>query len=397
MHLNLNLRQFFLILTIVFIPYSALYIMGSPYLFLPMVFFMGYFVLSITRLKGLLNLKGAGKLLGPWVVIWFLILLGIIVNYLPEYNNVYRSVLQRRIMYLVFFLIAYNEIRRNSAIKIKIDQTIVFSIFVMGVFYFTGTGLTIDLEGRLSFFGAGVNTIGVWSAIAILISMDIIIQRRYKRKFFPYYAFVIFIGFIIMASTGSRKAVFMLGFGILTYLIFLNRSIKFKLILIIPFVVLSYFGYNYITQESVFQQRMEREMERRTLGGRLPIWEETLQVVKENLVIGAGPGLVREELERSSLGRSRSAHNEFITIAVLAGIPGFITFVYFLWVLAQGSYRNLRRENTSVIPLVLWVIVVIYLFTAGGGLNTFITWFLFAYIAGSTEPLSKQVLSAQKI
>jgi len=395
MHLNLNLRQFFLILTIVFIPYSALYIMGNPYLFLPMIFFMGYFVLSITRLKDLLNLKGAGKLVSPWVVIWFLILLGIIVNYFPEYNNIYRSVLQRRIMYLVFFLIAYNEIRRNPALKIKIDQTIVFSLFVMGVFYFTGTGVTISLDNRLSFFGADVNIIGVWSAIAIMISMDIIIQKRHKRKFFPYYAFIIFIGFIIMASTGSRKAVFMLGFGILSYLIFLNRGIKFKLILIIPFMVLSYFGYNYLTQNSVFKQRMEREMESRTLGGRLPIWEETLKVVKENLVIGAGPGLVREELARSSLGRSRSTHNEFITIAVLAGIPGFIAFVYFLWILAQRSYRNLRRKNTSVIPLVLWVIVVTYLFTAGGGLNTFITWFLFAYIAGSTEPQREELGSSK--
>ena len=364
--------------------------MGNPYLFLPMVFFMGYFVLSIPRLKGLLNLKGAEKLVAPWVVIWFLILLGIIVNYFPEYNNIYRSVLQRRIIYLLFFLIVYNEIRRNLAIKTKIDTTIVFSMFIMGIFYFTGTGLTIDLEGRLSFFGADVNIIGLWSVIAIMIPMDIIIQGRYKKRFFPYYAFIILIGFIIMASTGSRKAVFMLGLGVLSYLIFFNRGIKFKLKLIIPFVVLFYFGYNYITQDSVFQQRMEREMERRTLGGRLPIWEETLQVVKENLVIGAGPGLVREELARSSLGRSRSAHNEFITIAVLAGIPGLIAFVYFLWVLALRSYRNLRRDNTSIIPLVLWVIVIMFLFTAGGGLNTFITWFLLAYIAGSTEPQKEE-------
>lgn len=381
----LSLRQKLFILTIVFIPYSTIYLFGNPYLFLPMIFFIGYFLLSSNQLKGLLKVGGIEKLVYPWIIIWILILVGIIANYLPEYANIYRSVLQRRIIYLVFFIIAFNEFKRNPHLIKIVDNAILISIVIMLIFYFSKIGVTYSLEGRLSLFGAGTNSIGIWSVFGMIIALDQIVKYKLKWSVVIIFGLIIVAAFILMVSTGSRKSLAMIIVGSSMYLFYLNRNWSFKFKIIIPYIILSYFAFNYVTSDPVLQKRMEKEMERQNLGGRLPIWEETLKVIGENPIIGAGPGLVREELAASSLGTGRSAHNEFLTIGSLAGIPGVLIFIYFLWILGRKAYKTIKMGNTSSsLPFIFWVLAIMYLSTAGGALNSFTTWFLFAYISAKS-------------
>ena len=386
----LSLRQKLFVLTVVFIPYSTIYLFGNPYLFLPMVLFVGYLLLSFKQVKGLLKTKGSERLFYPWIIIWILILIGIVVNFMPDYVNIYRSVLQRRIIYLVFFIVAFNEFKRTPYILNVIDYAIVISVSLMALFYFTGFGVKYTLDDRLIIFGAGINSIGVWSVFGIIILLDKIVHTKFKRLSLIFYLAIILGAFFVIVSTGSRKSLIMLLVGTLFYLIFLNRPLVLKLKLIILFLILSFYGFNYVVTQPVFQNRFRKEMERQNLGGRLPIWEETIKIIKENPIIGAGPGLIREELVDSSLGKSRAAHNEFITIAGLSGIPGLFIFIYFLLLMGKNAYSVNKRETSSTsLPFIFWILALMYLSTAGGALNSFTTWFLFAYI--SAKSLVKSV------
>ena len=359
-----------------------------------MFFFITYVIFSLNKLKLLIDTRGAGKLITPWIILWFLILTGIIVNYIPGYENIYRSVLQRMLIFLGFFLITFNEIRKNKVLKEKIDAGIIFSILIMAFFYFTGIGVDFS-GGRLILFGSNSNTVGVWCVIGIIFSVDRLVQGKYRKLNIWYYALIVFLGFIILVMTGSRKSIIMLFVSVFSYYFFLKTNPRFKLKLTVPFIVASIFAINFISESPIFIERTELELERRDFGGRLPIWEESLLVIKENPIIGAGPGLIREELSQS-LGISRSIHNEFITIAVLAGLPGLFVFSYFLWVIYRMSFKRLRKQNIkfSTLPISLFFILIIFLATAGGAINSFITWFLFAYIAGTTEnPKEKFITS----
>lgn len=392
------IRQFLLILTIVFIPYSTLYLFGNPYLFLPMISFIGFLLLSINNMKGLINTKGLEDLIFPWIVIWVLILIAIIYNFLPDYISLYRSQLQRRIIYLVFFLITINEFRRNPSFLAKVDNVIIFSLFIMVFFFITGVGETISLDGRLSFFGAGKNSIGVWSVIAITIAIDkLFLQKKLNWKYKVYYTSLIIVGFFIIIATGSRKALIMLFIGVFVYFLLSKVSLLYKLKLVIPFILISFLAYNYIAQYSSIYSRFEKEAERQNIGGRLPIWKEKIKIILDNPIIGAGPGLIRQEMKNSYYGRSRAAHNEFITIGALTGIPGVLIFIWFLVLLAKRSLRFLKTNKGSSLPFIFLINVVIYLSTAGGALNSFTTWFLFAYIAGKSlvfKPV-REVVSIQ--
>lgn len=373
-------------LMILFIPYDSVFLFGNPFLFLPMVMFMVYFVFSIIEIKSLFDIKGTNKFLLPWVFIWILFFVAIIVNYHPAFVNNYRSLLQRLIIYLVFFLMVFNDIRHNPSLKDSFQNAIIFSILILGFFFFVGFGEYTD-DNRFTVLGSNPNIIGVWAVIGVLCAFDRIIQRGILARYSWYWLLVVVVGFIIIVLTGSKKAVFMIASGIFVYYVFLNRSFLFKLKLITPLVILSFFAVRYATGETVFMERMERELrtDEITLSGRMPIWEIAVNVISEHPIIGAGYSTYMLAVERM-FGYGKAAHNEFLTVALFGGIPALLVFLFFLGVLGFRSFKLLKTQdkNFTTLPLSLWLILIMFLALAGGGLTSFLTYFLYAFIAGST-------------
>ncbi len=82
---------------------------------------------------------------------------------------------------------------------------------------------------------------------------------------------------------------------------------------------------------------------------RVHIWEKSLEIVKENPVFGVGHGNFREAYKLQNdpnLGESRHwphAHNDFVSVAAVTGIPGFVLFVQ-MWLLVGWAFvRGWRR------------------------------------------------------
>ena len=192
---------------------------------------------------------------------------------------------------------------------------------------------------------------------------------------------------LLMVLSGSRKAILMVSVGLLVYYVFLNRSLIFKLQLVVPLLIFSLIAYQYISQNELFNQRMNTELTRQDMGGRKPIWEAAIMIIKTNPLLGVGIGEFAFQIEYS-LGSLRATHNEFLQVAAYGGIVGVFWFILFLSALAKRSFRILKSKdsNFTSLPLALFFMQLIYLFSAGGSFTSFLSWFIYAFIAAKTHP-----------
>lgn len=383
---SLKLRDGVLILLVLSIPYTNI-TLGSPYLFLPMVIFILYFLLSINYLNNLLRISSIKDLFWPFVFLWMIFLISSLLNYVPFYLPIMRSVLQRLIIYFVFFLIIYNELKNDSKLQFIIQRTIVASIMLTVFFYYTGIGVEY-YDGRLIILKTNANLLGVLASIVIVMAIDLIIIQKAKRFYFFYLVIAIILAFMIMTLTGSRKAILILGVGILVYFVLLNRSIQYKLIRLVPFVLIGFIAYKSIMSNELIAERINTEFTHRDYGGRLPIWEATVEIIKDYPIMGAGIGEFSDQITRK-LGRLRVTHNEFLTVLAYGGFLGLLLFLFFLTAIARRSLLILRIKNSSFssLPISLFSMIFIFIATAGGALTDFFTWFILAFIVAKSEVL----------
>ncbi|MFO7851427.1 MAG: O-antigen ligase family protein [Bacteroidota bacterium] len=267
-----------------------------------------------------------------------------------------------------------------------LQRVIVFSIFIMGAFFVSGVGVDYML-GRLRIFESNPNTIGVWSSIVIVMTVDLIIKERKRKLELLYYLSAIAIAFFFVVISGSRKSLIMLAVGVFTYYIFLKRSLSSKLVLLIPFTLVIIIAYMYTMSSEIFMQRLTTELQRQDLGGRIPIWEAAYSIIRTSPYFGVGVGEFAYQTELY-LGRVRDTHNEFIQITAYSGIIGLSCFLFFLSAIAKKIIYMLmnHRRISSSLPVALFVMLIIYLLSAGGGLTSFLYWFLVAYILAKSNP-----------
>ncbi|UCE25698.1 MAG: O-antigen ligase family protein [Candidatus Zixiibacteriota bacterium] len=93
------------------------------------------------------------------------------------------------------------------------------------------------------------------------------------------------------------------------------------------------------------QRHLANQLSLEYQGSRLFIWNNSLKIVAENPVLGVGQGNFRYEYEARlpedviGLRKHVHAHNDFINIAAIAGLPGMLFFVG-IWVAVFGYLRR---------------------------------------------------------
>jgi O-antigen ligase len=86
-------------------------------------------------------------------------------------------------------------------------------------------------------------------------------------------------------------------------------------------------------------------------GGRLFIWERSLEMVADHPITGVGPGNFdheyRQRLDPSVASNFwyQHAHNDFIEAAARSGIPGLVTFVLLWTALLYSLTRQWRQAG----------------------------------------------------
>lgn len=152
-----------------------------------------------------------------------------------------------------------------------------------------------------------------------------------------------------LVSVYSRGAWISLLFSLLIVSVLKSKKIFYLVIsLLFCFILLLFIGLFHNRFYSFFNIQDDN------ISQRFSIWETTMVLIKENPIIGVGPGNFGSvHLERYRKGGDKfgwwgenyHAHNLYLQIASESGIIGLFIFIYLIWKIIKGGYYLICVEK----------------------------------------------------
>jgi O-antigen ligase len=259
---------------------------------------------------------------------------------------------------LLFFLLCYFIYSLNCKLDLEktLLSTIVFSavILAMSVFYefitnyssggfFSGT----EIITRYSGFYENPNAVGLFFATAIPVSIYYLMINK-NQDYYKYVWICIVVVLIISLLLGnSRSSLAALVFSI-GYITFKLKPSAFKYLFFVVASIITLLLTIDTTREFIFLYiRFERILETT----RNFYWEIAISIFSEHPLVGAGPGtfdLFIYKFMPVQLGgfteaqlwwaKSGTAHNFYLFRLAEMGVIGFITALYFVYVIFHISH-----------------------------------------------------------
>jgi O-antigen ligase len=378
-----GIRSFFVVGLVFLIPYQNWQPFGTPYANLTFLFFFGYVLASLRNWSSNFSTISVKHILWPISLLLVLMLVMTIQNDFSKATNTYSEVRQL-FMQLVFFVLLFNDLKRNPQLEIYLLKVFLYGMMLMSFLYLLGTGVSTS-NGRTTIFGINANALAFWFALAILI-----IIRLYMERLVTGVLINVFIAFLplfiyVTTFTGSRGALGFLFIGSFLYFLLMPTYFNRKLpILVVSFSLVLTVGY-VVLQTDVVRSRIEEQQKDATYGGRLPIWEASFELIKRNFVIGSGASGFEKHIKKR-LGKVWSPHNEYILVLAYTGIIGLSLLLLFLFRIGKLAFQLISVKKTSFY-FVVTVSLLAFFYTSGGFLTSFTLWFIFALIAASNASL----------
>jgi O-antigen ligase len=177
------------------------------------------------------------------------------------------------------------------------------------------------------------------------------------------------LGLVSILFCGGRGPVLAAFFGLIVLILVLSRAGRRWgwIVLLVVAVV----GVATPSVRSRFSTELLYHFNSEWPGGRLFIWERSLEIVADNPLTGIGPGNFDQEyirrLDPSITSRFyyQHAHNDFLEAAARSGIPGLATFVMLwgavlfsmgrAWQAAAGDPERRRRLAIGLVGSVVFL------------------------------------------
>jgi O-antigen ligase len=94
------------------------------------------------------------------------------------------------------------------------------------------------------------------------------------------------------------------------------------------------------------------------MNGRVDVWEQGLEIFKENPILGVGGGVFEAELARRR-GSAVAAHNTYLGILVEHGLVGLFCFLGIILSLVVRSWQSPPLDRSLwIVVLVVWGVAV---------------------------------------
>lgn len=190
--------------------------------------------------------------------------------------------------------------------------------------------------------------------MAIAIPLGLLFSRAIHRDKRLIYLTAIGLMGVALLLSGSRGGLVALLAEVVFILILTNKShgsgqIALKIGLTVLLVVVVIGGAVLIGGESSLTRIAETAVSSDITTNRTQIWSVTLQIIKNNLLFGAGIGAFAAAYTpydtMNGLERVEQAHNDYLQILADAGIVGLILAGFFVYQLFRTGLRNIKTEN----------------------------------------------------
>ena len=266
------------------------------------------------------------------------------------YSWATKTELLKLISYAMIFLVTLNTVRTKVQLK-RVMVAIITIGFLMSIFYL------------MRYFGAPaprgfVNSDHFSAYLGMIIPLSLgllLIENTFVRP-------LLFLTIIVMGGalffTMSRGGMFSFIVALLfiALLVSTRRSMKNKgwLILVIAvfiILIIAWLGATPVVERIL---SFKAEIASRYFGGRLPIWEGTLNIIKDNPIFGTGLGTFNYIFPKYQPAviiakHYTYAHSDFLELLSETGIIGFSLFVICgLWSMVYLFRRYSQRHDPWV-------------------------------------------------
>jgi O-antigen ligase len=294
---------------------------------------------------------------------------------------------------LLIFIIIVNHARRDSIVldrgmlSFAIGSIFTILLIILGI----GVGMSDEgaRAGRLLFFNAGPNELGIKLATGAVIILVMVFQNNLKLSSYRY-LMLIFVPIILytVLQTGSRSAFLVPIVSILMLIFFRVLLSKYKILAFIgasAAIVIIAIPLFYIAMQA---EALNNVIQRFALTGgagdfsetgRFTLWIGFFLLIREKFIFGNGLSGF-DLITYQYFGFLESPHNVFLEVFLYTGIIGFILYLIFIYRALYASYVILKINN-NILPVVLFPTMFAYIFILQG-LSEKIAWLILAYIFG---------------
>jgi len=158
---------------------------------------------------------------------------------------------------------------------------------------------------------------------------------------------------LTMIATGlsnGRGPVLALAVGLIVFG-FLFQKMRYALVTLLIVILVGSVASGGLIQR--FKEQFQVDTQLRYEGGRLFIWNNSLEVIRDHPLLGVGQGNFRDEYIkhlRPDIGERRKlthAHSDYLNIAAIAGIPGLLFYLGVWGVVLRYLWRGIRATEAS--------------------------------------------------
>jgi O-antigen ligase len=234
--------------------------------------------------------------------------------------------------------------------------SILMTLFAVQYHYPEGFQSVTDAAYRLHGNFAHALTFGSFASVSsvlflawALIKNDFLSNKSKKEWWLLVAAGVS--GLVATTMGGSRGPLLAIVLGLLVLLLFLSwRQRRWLLACLVGGLLLASLVPGL---QSRFTSSLDWQLRPEWPGGRLFIWDRTLEMAGESPFIGVGPGNFGDVYPTEAIRNygpkyfKTHAHNDFLQALVRAGIPGLVTFGFLWFCIWQYFWVSFRRDRAG--------------------------------------------------
>ena len=300
-----------------------------------------------------------------------------------------QRVIQYALRLILFLLLVVNEVDTRDALD-GLMRTLALSGWVL---LLAGAGTVLfggyEPGTQLLVLGMNPNQFG----ISLIVTMPGVLwpamsaSRRRKALAMPLSVMFVLLAFILIALSGSRGSAISLLITMLAFWFWKPTRSWGKVGLLILAVTA-------VSAPFIFSTTLERFVEQASgiLGGRIPIWQASLMLIRDHVLGGVGIGNAPYEVipyYSRLVGLfppppSRAIHSPVLAIWAETGVPGLLLYLAVLGSAVRIFVREVRRHRgtgfsslASYFALVSSVFIgFMFSWIKGGGMEYHRTYFL---------------------
>jgi len=280
---------------------------------------------------------------------------------------------------MVFFYITFEYYLKNP---LKDHLKTAFFVFFIVALYGIGQHFGLDFFRweQYSPNFESISTIGNSNLLGLFLNLSLPFTVIYgstfpsvKMKVLSVFSAVsILLCLYFTYARGSLVAFFI---SLPFWFIFLKgekTGIKLKTIAIVLTVILLFLIFFSVISKGFLLPEIAKFTDTSSIQVRFFLWKAALRIIRDNPLTGKGfntysyyylpyrydePGVNRDRL-----AYAENSHNEFLDTAVSIGIPGLLSFVFFLFLLFRGGWRSLKKLSDEEKPVMKACLLSILLY-----------------------------------